>query len=41
MNVVARPTLSIVPLSDFVKDMPELQAFDLLWCDVRSTSRRI
>jgi len=40
MNVVARHMQSIKP-SDFSKIMPELQAFDLLWCDVRSPSPRI
>lgn len=40
MNVVARQVLSIEPSSDFALTMPERQAFDLLWCDVRSPSRR-
>jgi hypothetical protein len=41
MNVVARQTLSEFSYSNFVNGLPALQAFDLLWCDVRSTSRRI
>ncbi|MGE4281202.1 MAG: hypothetical protein AB7G62_16545 [Magnetospirillum sp.] len=41
MNVVARHMLSDKPFSDFSAIMPELQAFDLLWVDVRSPSSRI
>ena len=41
MNVVARQTLSEFSYSHFVKGLPPLQAWDLLWRDVRSISRRI
>lgn len=40
MNVVARQTLSVFSYSNFANGLRPLQAFDLLWCDVRSTPRR-